>query len=476
MTTAPRAATGFGPRFVAPLCVGALLNPINSTMIATALVPIGQSYHVGAAATVWLIAALYLASAIAQPVMGDVADRVGPRRVYLGGLVVVALAGLGGVLAPALWVLVGVRVAIGIGTSAAYPAALALVRAQAERVGQPVPGGVLGALTLASLTSATIGPALGGLLVGLAGWPSIFLVNVPLALIGLGLTLWWLPADASLAGHDETLVQALDLPGIALFGVTLTVLLLFLMGLTSPNGALLGGCVVLAALLVAWERRAARPFLDVRMLADNRPLVHTFARYGLTFVVIYGVLYAFPQWLEQARGLSPASAGLLVLPMSVVAGICTMLGARGRRVRGPLLLGTTALLLASVALLWVHAGVGVAALIAVGALFGIPNGLTVVGNQAALYAQAPAAQIGMAAGLFRSAQYIGAIVSASLIGLCYGRRAGDAGLHSLAVIFVALSALLLVGVVVDQTGAPRRLDRAARRLRSAIHAPARDTV
>ena len=88
------ASNPFGARFVAPLALGATLNPINSTMIATALVPIAGDLGAGPAQVAWLIAGLYLASAVAQPTMGRIADLIGPRRVYVGALFLVALAGV----------------------------------------------------------------------------------------------------------------------------------------------------------------------------------------------------------------------------------------------------------------------------------------------------------------------------------------------------------------------------------------------
>ena len=72
-TTAP-IANPFGFRFVAPLALGSMLNPINSSLISTALVPIAQYFHAGTSQTAWLIAGLYLASAVAQPTMGRLAD------------------------------------------------------------------------------------------------------------------------------------------------------------------------------------------------------------------------------------------------------------------------------------------------------------------------------------------------------------------------------------------------------------------
>jgi sugar phosphate permease len=148
----------------------------------------------------------------------------------------------------------------------------------------------------------------------------------------------------------------------------------------------------------------------------------------------------------------------VLLPGSVVAGICSAAGSRGKRVRGPLLIGTSVLFVASAALLTVGARAPAIVLITIGVLFGVPNGLNVVANQAAMYQQVPAGQAGTASGLFRAAQYIGALFSASLIGLVYGHHASNGGLHELAVVFLALSAVLLAGAVLDPT--IRRRDRA----------------
>ncbi|HET9974657.1 MAG TPA: hypothetical protein VFQ68_40945 [Streptosporangiaceae bacterium] len=84
-------------------------------------------------------------------------------------------------------------------------------------------------------------------------------------------------------------------------------------------------------------------------------------------------------------------------------------------------------------------------------VFGFQNGVNVVANQAAMYAQAPAVATGAAAGLLRTSMYLGAIASASLIGLCYGRQATDAGLHRLAVILLIAAAALLAVTLADRS-------------------------
>ncbi|AEW98577.1 MFS transporter [Streptantibioticus cattleyicolor] len=450
-----RRRIGFGPRFVAPVVIGSMLNPINSTMISTALVPIGKSFSAGAAATIWLVSGLYVASAIAQPAMGKVADRIGARRVYISGLIIVGLAGIGGLLAPSLGWLIAVRVFIGIGTSAAYPAAMAMVRKQSQTLGQEVPGIVLGWLTIAGLVSAAIGPALGGLLISAAGWRAIFAVNIPLAVIGLILTLLWLPKDEP-EHHKDSAWVSLDPFGVVLFTGLLLPLLVFLMDLKHPAWWSLGLSVVIAAVMAGWELRAPKPFIDLRMLAANGPLVRTYARYGAAYLVIYCILYGYPQWMQEAGHYSAGTVGLITLPMSVVAALCSWFGSRKKKILGPLVIGTIAMIVATVGLSTVSATAAVWFLAAIGIVFGIPNGLNAVGNQAALYQQAPPEQTGTAAGLFRTAQYIGAIASSSLISLFYGERATTGGLHTIGMVLGALSVLLLLATVVDPSVVRRR--------------------
>lgn len=116
-----RTRTGFSWRFVTPLLAGSALNPINSSLIATALVPIAAALHVPVGRTAVLVSALYLTAAIAQPTAGKLSEEFGPRRVFLGGILTVLAGGVVGGLSGNLTTLVLARVLIGVGTSTAYP-------------------------------------------------------------------------------------------------------------------------------------------------------------------------------------------------------------------------------------------------------------------------------------------------------------------------------------------------------------------
>ncbi|GAA2341028.1 MFS transporter [Streptomyces violaceusniger] len=468
-------ADPFGPRLMAPLLIGSVLNPVNSTMIATGLVAIGHDFGVGAAQTAWLVASLYLASAVAQPAMGRLADLLGPRRVFLSGLLVVCAAGLVGALAPAFGWLIASRVLLGIGTSAAYPAAMALLRAQSFATGRETPRPVLGRLSLASLGSAAVGPVLGGVLTATAGWRAIFAVNVPLALIGIALALLWLPRTRVASGEDggaagagartagagaQTAGAAFDPLGIALFTATLTTLMIFLMDLERPNWALLPVVLVLAGVLTWWQLRRPRPFIDLRMIGRNRSLALTYLRHGTAYLVIYMVMYGYAQWLEEGHGYSASHAGLIMLPMSGAAAVCSLLGARTKGIYAPLVLAAVLLAAGSGVLLLADESTPLVALLLAAVLFGLPQGLSSTGNQAAVYTQAPPDSVGAAAGLQRTSQYLGAITAAGLIGLFYGQRATAAGLHGIAMVAGALSLAVLVLTAADRALRGRARTRA----------------
>src|SRR5258707_1091673 len=117
----PSAKESFGFRFMAPLCLGSMLNPVNSTMISTALVAIARDFQATVAETGLLIGGLYITSAIAQPTMGRLADRLGARRVFLAGLYLVALAGLAGTISPRLPAFVWAGRPLGKGPAGVLP-------------------------------------------------------------------------------------------------------------------------------------------------------------------------------------------------------------------------------------------------------------------------------------------------------------------------------------------------------------------
>lgn len=451
-------AQDFDRRLIAPMILGSILNPVNSSLIAVALVPIGAAFGAPAAQTAWLVSALYLATAVGQPVVGRLVDLYGPRPLFVVGAALVGLGGLIGATAPSLGVLVLARVVVGLGTCAGYPAAMSLIRSEAARTGRSSPAGILTLLSVATQTVVVIGPSLGGLLIGLGGWRATFAVNVPVALLALAFGLLRLPKaterDDAAAGSADGSAERIDYAGIALFTATLIALLLFLMHPQPGRWYLLLVTAVAAAGLAGRELRAPSPFIDLRLLAGNLPLLLTYARALLAAITSYALLYGFTQWLEDGRGLSASVAGLALLP--IFAGGIAVSATTGRhpQIRGKLAVGALTQVAVAVALLFLGSHSALWTIILIALLAGVPQGLNNLANQNAVYYQADPDRIGSSAGLLRTFFYLGAIAASTANGIVFPDGATTGGLHHLALVMLVASGAFALLVLAD-----RSLDR-----------------
>lgn len=448
-----RAGNAFSWRFVTPMLLGSSLNPVNSSLIATALVPIAHAMHVSVGQTAVLVSGLYLASSIAQPTAGKLSEEFGPRRIFLIGILLVLAGGVVGGLAPDLTTLIIARVLIGVGTSAGYPSAMLMIRRRATQAGlDGPPGSVLGALVVAGMVTPAIGLPLGGVLVQAMSWRASFFVNVPLALITLVMAVGWIPRDPHPAEvrTAREIATRIDLGGITGFAGTMTALLVFLMSLPRPDWIALLLALLLGAALAWWEMRTPSPFVDLRLLARNLALTRTYLRWAILGLCVYTVLYGVTQWLQAGRGMSALEAGLLQLPMSAVSGLIARSVSRRNLLRLPLVAAALACLAGSAGVLLLTGSTPIGWIIVVTLLFGVALGTGASANQTALYAQVPAAQIGTAAGLFRTFGYIGSIASSAIIAITFHVEVSDHGLHIIAVIMVAVSAVALLVSMTDR--------------------------
>jgi len=442
----------FDTRLVAPMILGAVLNPINSSMIAVALVPIGIAFGAPAAQTAWLVSGLYLATAIGQPVVGRLVDLYGPRRLFLAGAVLIGAGGLLGALAPSIGALVLARVLIGLGTCSGYPAAMTLIRGESGRTGHDSPASILTVLAVSTQTVAVVGPTLGGFLIGLGGWRTTFTVNVPLALACLVLGALYLPrTQTSGRRRAGDVARAIDPVGIALFVTALVALLLFLTHLRADLWWLPALALVAGTGLVWWELRVPEPFLDLRLLGGNLPLLATYARSLLAAVTSYALLYGYTQWLEEGRGLSPVTAGLVLLPVFGAGLVVSTLTGRRPEIRGKLVVGAVGQVVLAGLLLLVDAQSTMWFLVALAVVAGVPQGLNNLANQNAVYHQADAGRLGASAGLMRTFFYLGAITASAANGIVFRDGATTAGVHELALVMLGASVLFLVLTLADRS-------------------------
>ncbi|MGF6884385.1 MFS family permease [Nocardia sp. GAS34] len=441
---------GFDRRLIAPMILGSILNPVNSSIIAVSLIPIGRAFGAPPAQTAWLISALYLATAVGQPVVGRLVDLYGPRKLFLIGTTLTGMAGLLGTLSPNLGVLIAARVILGFGTCAGYPASMYLLRTESERTGRNSPAGILTVLAVANQTIAVIGPSLGGLLIGLGGWRATFAVNIPLAIAAFVTARLRFP-DVVAPQRGSRSGMRIDLPGIVAFAAMLVSMLLFLMTPRLSNLYLLAIAAAAALALVVRELRTVEPFIDLRVLGGNPALVATYLRTVLAATVSYCFLYGFTQWLEDGRGLSASAAGLVLLATFVTAILVSTTTGRRPQIRGKLIVGAVVQVAGCALMLTLHAHSALWMLIGLALVVGVPQGLLSLANQNAVYHQADSARMGSSAGLLRTFMYLGALAASSADGMVFGHSADTAGLHRLAMFTLVVSGLLLVLTVADRS-------------------------
>lgn len=416
-------------RFMMPLILGTMMNPLNSTMLATSLFALCNSFKVSVGQGAILITSLYVTSTIAQPLMGRLADIFSAKKINTLGFILVFIAALIGVLAPTFPWLIASRIFLGLGTSAAYPSAMAIINKKYATMGRPVPGRVLGIIATSAQVSMVVGPVLGGLLTQWLGWRGIFFINIPWVMVALYLSKSIPDFGAAPANPSVNIFKRLDVLGILIFSCFLLTLLYVLMQpfVWLP---LLFPAVLLIA-LIYWERAQQSPFIDVRFLASNPALLLVYVRTLATTYVLYQVLYALPQWIEAVKGLSPANTGLLMLPESAMAMAMGLLVSKSTRLFRQNLWGVAAMLLCCLAWLTLNVNSTIFYIFIVTLIMGCAEGVNIIANQALLNKEAPLAQKGVSFGLSRTFGYLGAIISGSQIKVLFHYGVTDHNFHTI---------------------------------------------
>ena len=434
-------------KFLAPLVLGNMLNPLNSTMLATAVLTIVLAFKQEPGAGALLIIPLYFTSAIGQPLMGRLCDVFKPANINLFGFLIILLSGIVGVCAQSFSWLIVSRILLGLGSSAAYPSSMTLIRQRYKVLNMDVPGLTLSIIAIASQVSLVFGPFLGGILLESFGWKGIFFINIPLVLIGLLLSVKNKnEVKAVKTQLNKTALQVfkdLDPLGLLIF---CAFLFAFLMALLYPTYLYLKipAAVILLILLVVVELHHPKPFIDIKILSLNLLLNTTFLRQiGINFI-IYLVLYGLPQWMEQSKHIKPSSVGLIMLPFSLTAMALSLIIAKNKNYKLLLSTGVFCIIVATIGIFLLNTASPVYFIVGITIIIGAALGILTVSNQATLYAEAPDDQVGVCFGLFRTVGYIGAILAGSSLKHQFKAGATDAGLHSLAVFSLIACVLIVV--------------------------------
>lgn len=315
----PAPAAGLSPVGLATVLIGAALPLIDFFIVNVALPAMGRDLHAGEAMLELVVAGYGVAYAVLLVLGGRLGDTFGRRRLYLAGMAAFGVTSLACGLAPDAWTLVGARVAQGAAAALLLPQVLATIHSTTGGQRRARALSLYGATAGLSMVAGQI---LGGLLVAAdvagTGWRSVFLVNVPVALVGLVLAVRTVPETRS------ERPAPVDVPGTLLLGGSLVALLL---PLTEGRAAgwpvwtwlSLGLFPLLAAAFWRVERRAER--------AGRVPLVppSLFAlpglRRGLGLILPFsigfgGFMFVIAVALQQGMRFGPVAAGMALVPMA----------------------------------------------------------------------------------------------------------------------------------------------------------------
>ncbi|HSV24273.1 MAG TPA: MFS transporter [Xanthobacteraceae bacterium] len=394
---------------------------LDVTVVNTALSTIGASLGGGVSELQWVVSTYTIAFAALIMTAGALGDRFGAKRVFVAGFAIFTCASLVCALAPTAAILVAGRAIQGIGAAALVPNSLALLNHTYP--GETERGRAVGIWAAGASLALTAGPLAGGALIAIVGWRSIFLVNLPIGLVGLWLT--WRYAEE--VPRSQT--RELDVPGqmaaIAALGVLAGALI---EGGRAGwgNPGILAAIVmsaVLATLFVLQERRTAQPMLPLALFRHHRFTLASLVGL-LVNIAFYGLIFVLSLYFQQINDLSPLATGLAFVPMMGVVLPLNLLAPRAAEVFGaPVVVAAGAALAAAgcVALLGIGPGTRYWAVCAQLVAIGGGLGLLVPPLTSMLLGSVEKARSGIAAGVFNSTRQTGSVLGVALFGSLIGR-------------------------------------------------------
>jgi EmrB/QacA subfamily drug resistance transporter len=385
----------------------------------------------------WILTANILPLAALMVLGGRLGDLLGLRRVFLGGAALfVVSSALVGFAQDVIWA-IAARATQGAGAALMMPTALAIVSSIYPGASR---GRALGILAGASAFFAAMGPVLGGLLTSV-DWRLVFLINVPIAVATIGLTLSVTPALAP----DPNAPRQIDYPGVITFG---TGIALIVFGLTQGQGndwgdpLVIGSLVGAVACLVAFvfiEQRVANPLLEFRLFRHLNFLASNISQV-LAGMVELGMGFLLPAYLLLVIGVSPEVAGLALIPSTVPIILAGPLAGRMfDRIggRAPLVIGFLVLAASGVALALAVPEQAYPILIPGLVLQGLGLGIVLTVNDPTGLTAVPEKDQGQGAGMINTAEQLGgalgiAVLTAVLLDFYWHRlneKLAERGIH-----------------------------------------------
>lgn len=394
---------------LATLALGFVMATLDATVINVAGATIKRRLDMGVSGITWVVDGYVLSFASLLLLSGALAARFGPRRIYLLGLSIFTVASASCGLAPNEGVLIGARLVQGAGAALFMPSSLGLLVAvfpEEKRRAR-----MLGLWSAIVSTASGLGPLIGGVLVALAGWRSIFMVNIPVGLAAIVLTTGLIPTPPPRPSRVPLLGHALGITALAAgcYGL-----------IEGSNygwsSAPIIGSFALAAIAASTfiykERSATFPIVPVALFGDPCFAAANVVGFLLNFA-LFGGVFMLGLFLQEARGASPLLAGLELLPMMVVFVVGNLGFARiapRTGVRRPLILALAVAGLGTLSLLTIRPSMPYVVLAMVMALANLGVGVTVPALTAALMEAAGREHASLGGAMLTTNRQVGALV------------------------------------------------------------------
>ncbi|HHW83231.1 MAG TPA: DHA2 family efflux MFS transporter permease subunit [Actinomycetales bacterium] len=399
---------------------------VDSTIVSVAMPALMAAFDANITHVAWVTSAYLLAYAVPLLTMGRLGDRIGPKRVYMAGLVVFTLASLACGLAPSMPVLIGARLVQGLGAAMMTPQTMAVITRTfpAERRGgaMAIWGATAGIATLA-------GPIIGGLLIDAAGWRWIFYINIPVGIIALYLA--W-----RLVPRLQTHSRRFDWLGVALSALGLFCAVFAIQeGDTFDWGQiwgpisvplLLGLGAVLLVVFIWWQAsQRGEPLVPLSLFRDRNFSVANLAISTVGFSVT-AMIFPFMLYAQLVRGFSPTQAALLLAPQAVISIVLAPVAGRLVDRHHPRTMTTIGLTGFTISLLLfflvLRAETPIWQILAVATLMGASQSFTFGPLSTSANRNLPMHLAGGGSGVFNTTRQMGAVVGSAAIAVLMQMR------------------------------------------------------
>ena len=331
------------------MCFALFMVMLDNTVVNVALPSIQRDLDVSISGLEWTVNAYTLTFAVLLVTGGRLGDIFGRRRAFLAGVVIFGLSSLFIVFSQtAAWLVAG-RAVQGVGAAFMMPATLSII---SNAFPAHERGKAIGTWAGASAIALAIGPVVGGFLVEHVSWQSIFLINVPVAVVAVAVTLW-----ATRESRDETASRFVDVPGLILLSGGLT---MFVLALVEGNAWGWGSPQILALLalsaaslpaFVIVERRSPAPMVDFQAFRSRSFLGANIVAFVVSFSMM-AMFFFLALYMQNVRGYSPLEAGIRFLPSTLVIIVAGPIAGRLSDKIGPRPLMMAGLLAVSASLFW----------------------------------------------------------------------------------------------------------------------------